>query len=68
VVRINYQQPVQAISFSAEGGAGVDAAAIAAAVWDAMLSGHTTSGSASGIVQKIEKKIDDNTALTIAGL
>lgn len=32
-VRINYQQPVQAITVATGGGGGVDNAAIAAAVW-----------------------------------
>ena len=65
VVRINYQQPVQAISFSAEGGAGVDPAVIAAAVLDAMLSAHTSSGSLGRTVSDINKTVQDNQALIL---
>jgi len=46
VVRINYQQPVQAISFSTTGGGGSTAPTvdeIAVAVWDEDMSAHTTS-------------------------
>lgn len=43
-VRVNYQQPVQAISFSTGGGAGATAGEIADAVWDEVLSGHATAG------------------------
>ena len=47
-VRINYQQPVQAITVSAGGGGGssdLDEGAVAAAVWDALLTAHTNFGS-----------------------
>lgn len=54
-VRINYQQPVQAISFSSEGGGGggPSASTIADAVWDEAMSGHTTAGSFGDFVQKL---------------
>jgi hypothetical protein len=66
VVRINYQQPVQAISFSAEGGAGVDPALVAAAVLDAMLSAHVISGSLGQVVSDIKLSVNDTQALIFA--
>lgn len=43
VVRINYQQPVQAISFASGGGGGVSASDIALAVWTRILEGSYTA-------------------------
>lgn len=63
VVRINYQQPVQAISFSAEGGAGVDPALVAAAVLDSLLSAHVISGSLGRVVADIKSAVNDTQAL-----
>lgn len=46
VVRINYQQPVQAITVSTGGGsASVDVNAIASAVWDKLIEGIQEDGS-----------------------
>lgn len=41
IVRINYQQPVQAISFASEGGEAPSAAEVATAVWSEVLIGST---------------------------
>lgn len=54
-VRINYQQPVQAITVATGGGG--SPAAIADAVWDEPLSGHTTAGSAGRILDLALKKV-----------
>ena len=43
VVRINYQQPVQAIAFSTGGASGPSAATIATAVWDEVLEAAKTA-------------------------
>jgi len=59
-VRINYQQPVQAITVST-GGSGATPAQIANAVWEETVSSHTTSGTAG----KTMKDIKNN---TLAGL
>jgi hypothetical protein len=45
VVRINYQQPVQAISFSTAGGEAPTAEQVAAAVWSSVLIGSTITAS-----------------------
>ncbi len=49
VVRINYQQPVQAITVSTAGGGGASAAEI----WDHLLANMTTSGSAGERLKKL---------------
>lgn len=52
VVRVNYQQPVQAITVNTAGGSsGPDADTIAAAVWNKLLASHTIPGSAGKTVQ-----------------
>lgn len=51
MVRVNYQQPVQALTVATGGGGGATAADIAEAVWDEDLSVHTTAGTA-GKAQK----------------
>ena len=51
-VRINYQQPVQAITV-ATSGSSFTPADVADAVWDEVLSGHTTAGTTG-------KKLKDN--------
>ena len=51
-VRINYEQPVQAITVSTSGSS-ITPAQVADAVWDEVLSGHTTAGTAG-------KKLKDN--------
>lgn len=48
VVRINYQQPVQAISFSAGGGATADD------IWNALKSDHVTAGTFGKLLQDME--------------
>lgn len=53
VVRINYQQPVQAISYDSGGGGGASAASIADAVWDEVMSGHVDAGSFGEFVQNL---------------
>jgi hypothetical protein len=65
-VRINYQQPVQAISYSADGGAGVDPSVIAAAVLDALLSGHVLAGSMGKTIADIHMTVQDNQALILS--
>lgn len=66
-VRINFQQPVQAIGFSTSGGSsGPSAATIANAVWEEDLSAHITSGVAGAVVKKTEKTVGDNQAFILA--
>lgn len=67
VIRINYQQPVQAISYSAEGGAGVDAEVIAAAVMNAIMANYTATGTFARTVSDIKGVVSDNQALILAG-
>lgn len=57
VVRINYSQPVQAITVANGGGGGASAEDVATAVWDRDLSTHTTSGSAGKSISDILKKV-----------
>lgn len=45
VVRVNYQQPVQAITVATGGGSSVDVNAIASAVWDKLVEGMQEEGS-----------------------
>jgi len=54
VVRINYQQPVQAISFSTEGGGGPTSAAIADAVLTELIADHkAAAGSLAAAINEI---------------
>lgn len=45
VVRVNYQQPVQALGVATGGGVAPTAEEIAEAVWDKLLADHTADGS-----------------------
>lgn len=45
IVRVNYQQPVQAISFATGGGAAPTAEQVANAVWNSILIGSTITAS-----------------------
>jgi hypothetical protein len=53
MIRINYSQPVQAITVSTGGGSGASASAVAAAVWDELISNHNVSGTYGERVQKL---------------
>jgi hypothetical protein len=70
VVRINYQQPVQAITVSTGGGGGSSpsAATIADAVWDEQKTGHSTTNSYGKIIQDLETLIKQVKSLTAAQL
>ena len=53
-VRINYQQPVQAISFATDGGGGtatIDYQQVTDAVWNAPLASYVSSGSFGKLLQ-----------------
>lgn len=54
IIRINYQQPVQAISFSTGegGGSSLTASDVANAVWDKPISENTTTGTFGYYLQK----------------
>ena len=54
VVRINYQQPVQAISFATDGGgtATIDYQQVTDAVWNAPLASYVSSGSFGKLLQE----------------
>lgn len=57
-VRINYQQPVQAIAFSSEGGGtGPTASQIADAVWDEVIADHTTPDTFGILGQETKQKV-----------
>lgn len=66
VVRINYQQPVQAISFATGegGGSSPTAAQIADAVWDEAVSEHSTNGSAGDTLRVIKQSAQLAAALS----
>lgn len=53
VVRVNYQQPVQAISFSTGGGGGASAASIAEEVWATPVTGHADGTIAHHVGNKL---------------
>jgi hypothetical protein len=44
MVRINYQQPVQALTVSTGGGSAPTASQVADAVWDELVVDHVTAG------------------------
>jgi len=64
MIRVNYSQPVQAITVATGGGGGGGASAsdIANAVWDSLLTNHVTSGTYGKLVSDIRdelvKKLD----------
>lgn len=58
IVRINYSQPVQAITVSTGGGGGLSASQVANAVWDELMSSHTVSGS---MAKELKKKLNTGT-------
>lgn len=62
VVRINYQQPVQAISF-ATGAGGGGGGASADEVWDEAIAGHTDLATFGGFIQRTLTKIQRELAL-----
>lgn len=71
MVRVNYQQPVQALTVATGGGgAGPTAEEISDAVWDEILADHSVLGSASALVGRLIKQAQnrwkiDNNQLTI---
>lgn len=72
VVRVNYQQPVQALTVATGGGSGTAPTAqeVADAVWDEVLAGHTVLGSSAELISRLIKHAEnrwkiDNNQLTI---
>jgi len=68
-VRINYQQPVQAISFSAGGTGGIpeqDKIDIADKVMDAVISEHQTTGSLGKHIKDIKSGVGNLPGIIIA--
>ena len=63
IVRINYQQPVQAIGFNSGGGGGITVDDIL----DEDLTSHTVPNSTADVLKKTKKGVDDNAALILAG-
>lgn len=53
-VRINYEQPVQAITVATGGGGGPTPEEVAEAVWNALVASHVVSGSFGKMVQDIQ--------------
>jgi hypothetical protein len=51
---------------SISGSTGPTSEEVATAVWDEAITSHTTLNSAGELVQRIEKKVDDNQALIIS--
>lgn len=64
-VMVQYSQPIKSETVSTGGGT---PDSIAIAVWNEAIIDHTAAGSFGKIVQDTEKKVDDNTALVVAGL
>jgi hypothetical protein len=64
MVRINYQQPVQALTVSTGGGSAPTASQVADAVWDEALSGHTTAGTAGKELADAKKKASLSASLS----
>lgn len=56
VVRINYQQPVQAITVATGGGGGATVDQIVDGILDELLSGHSVSGSVADQLKQLLKK------------
>jgi len=65
-VRINYAQPVQAITVSTGGGG--DPAVIADAIWDELKTSHTTANTFGKIIQDMEVLTKQIKSLTAAQL
>jgi hypothetical protein len=53
VVRVNYQQPVQAITVATGGGGGLTQSQVAEAVWNATLASYNNPGSAGAAQNQI---------------
>lgn len=51
-VRVNYSQPVQAITVATGGGAPIDVPAVASAVWQKLLTSGQIPGSAGAMLQE----------------
>jgi hypothetical protein len=65
-VLVQYSQPVKSETVSISGSSGPTPAQIATAVRDENMSTHTAADSTGELIQKIEKKVDDNQALIIS--
>ena len=63
VVRINYQQPVQAITVATGGSSGATPEQIANAVWNAIKTNYSIANSMGQVLKSAEVKIDDVLAL-----
>ncbi len=62
-VRINYQQPVQAVGFDTGGGSG---GSTVDEIWDEDLTTHTVPNSAADVIKKTKTDVGDAQALIFA--
>ena len=67
VVRINYQQPVQAITVATGGSSGATPEQIATAVWNAIANNFNSGGSMAELIKTIEHKTDDILTIQMTG-
>jgi hypothetical protein len=64
MVRVNYQQPVQALTVSTGGGSAPTASQVADAVWDELVADHTSAGSVGKELNDAKKKASLASALS----
>lgn len=63
-IRVNFQQPVQAIGYNTGGGSG---GATVDDILDEDLSTHNVPGSTADVLKKTKKGVEDNAALILSG-